>query len=202
MSRVFRIRPRSGLVLAAIASVVVAAPAFAGPPWISIELPVNPYGDGTRGAFCLVHVYHHADIAYYPISGTAEGLVDGQRQSVKLDIRETPMPGVYAVRYQEPREGNWILAISIGKGKDAGEATALVTLKNGDVAGVRVPTRAERDFIAPAAVPSATIDSLLQAQVALEAPTGSAPRPAALWVLGIVAALAGFAGLRRRTTLS
>jgi hypothetical protein len=198
MSRFPARRPLAGLALAAVASVVLTSPAFAGPPWISVELPVNPYGEGTRGALCLIHVYHHGDIAYYPITGTAEGLVNGQRQSAKVDIRETSMPGVYAVRYQAPAQGTWMLAVSIGKGKDMGEATALITLNGGEVSGVRVPTKTERGYLMPAAVPAAAIDSILRTQVALAAPAAFSPRPAALWVLGSVALMVGLAGLRRR----
>jgi len=40
------------LALAALATALVAAPApaLAGPPWISIELPANPYDRSTRAA--------------------------------------------------------------------------------------------------------------------------------------------------------
>jgi len=47
------------LGLAALVSALVATPALAGPPWISIELPANPYDQATRGAFLLVHAFHH-----------------------------------------------------------------------------------------------------------------------------------------------
>ena len=48
------------LGLAAACAALFAAPALAkGPPWISIELPANPYDQTMRGAFLLVHAFHH-----------------------------------------------------------------------------------------------------------------------------------------------
>lgn len=43
--------------------------------------------------------------------GTAEGLVDGERQTVKLKLRKL-RPGVYEVGQQWPEEGTWILAVT------------------------------------------------------------------------------------------
>ena len=39
------------LGLAALVSALVATPALAGPPWISIELPANPYDKAPRVAW-------------------------------------------------------------------------------------------------------------------------------------------------------
>ncbi|PYP64227.1 MAG: hypothetical protein DMD37_03225, partial [Gemmatimonadetes bacterium] len=48
------------VALAALMSAALASPALAkGPPWISIELPVNPYDRTMQGAFLLVHAFHH-----------------------------------------------------------------------------------------------------------------------------------------------
>jgi len=61
--------------LAAALNVPSAAPAptaIAGPPWISIEYPVNPYDATTRDAFLVVHAFHHGVPTAFPVSGTAE----------------------------------------------------------------------------------------------------------------------------------
>jgi hypothetical protein len=50
---------------AAVPTICAATPAFAGPPWISLETPANPCNE-TTGAFALVRVYHHGDAAYFP----------------------------------------------------------------------------------------------------------------------------------------
>ncbi len=67
------------LALAALAAAALVTPAFGlkGPPWISIELPVNPYDRSMQGAFLLVHAFHHGTAMGYIVSGTAEGIVGG-----------------------------------------------------------------------------------------------------------------------------
>jgi len=68
--------------VATVLSALLAAPALAGPPWISIELPANPYDQATRGAFLLVHAFHHGQPVGYLLTGTAEGIVNGERRSI------------------------------------------------------------------------------------------------------------------------
>jgi hypothetical protein len=52
-----------------------------------------------------------ADPAKPQITGTAEGLVKGVRQSVTLKLVETSKPGVYAVNQNWPAEGAWVVAL-------------------------------------------------------------------------------------------
>ena len=102
-----------------------------GPPWISLELPANPLDPATRGAAFLVHAYHHGSPAGFPVTGTADGLVDGERQSVDLEFRETSRPGVYAVNQQWPAKGHWIVTVSV-----VGAADASVIVELGADGGV------------------------------------------------------------------
>ena len=77
--------PRSLRTLSVVAALsALATPAFAGPPWISAEFPANPHETATRGAFLLVHTYHHGTPTEFPLTGTAEGMVNGRRQSMRL----------------------------------------------------------------------------------------------------------------------
>ena len=112
-------RTRS-LAVAALASVLFAAPALAskGPPWISIELPANPYDRSTRDAFLLVHSFHHGTAMGFIVTGTAEGMVNGERRSLKLDFAETSREGVYALKRSWPQEGTWTLVIKANQGPD------------------------------------------------------------------------------------
>src|SRR5256885_11645132 len=81
------IRIRS-LALAAVACALVAAPAPAfglkGPPWISIELPANPYDKSTRDAFLLVHAFHHGTAMGFIVTGTAEGMLRSEEHTSEL----------------------------------------------------------------------------------------------------------------------
>ena len=148
--------PRA-LALAALAVCGTARLAHAGPPWISIETPANPLDPTSRGALLLVHSFHHGTPVAIPVSGTAEGLVDGRRRTVALEFTPTSRPGVYALRYQPPREGSWILVIRVTQGPgDA--ATAIVRIADGEVAGVRVPT----DGRGPAQVSARDVEDALR----------------------------------------
>ena len=126
-----------------------ATPAFAGPPWISLETPANPYNETTRGAFALVRVYHHGDAAYFPVSGTAEGLINGVRQSVDLQLASTSIPGVYALRYEPKKEGAWLLVIRTGQKNsgEMGQATMVVSVRNGELSSAQVPTKQSTWFL-------------------------------------------------------
>jgi hypothetical protein len=102
------------------------------------------------------------------LSGTAEGIVNGRRQSMKLEIVETGKPGVYAVRYQPAGQGVWVLAINMGTGE--GAAGMLATIgKNGELGSVQVPsTTAEGGrWVIPRAVTQQDVNSALRAQTAL-----------------------------------
>jgi len=189
---------RYSIFAAALMGSAVTTPAVAGPNWLSIELPANPNADATRGAFFLVRVYHHSNAAYAPISGTAEGLVDGARRSIPLKFRSTDMPGVYALEYSPEKEGAWLLKISLGSGEE-GYATALVTLnKQGEVNSVRVPSKQVENgrWTIPTPVTPEQVNQLLQRQVATNA-TPSSPALAAI-VAGL--ALVPLATRRRKTS--
>lgn len=52
------------------------------------------------------------DYSHARITGQAEGMVNGKRQSVPLELTATSKPGVYTVRKQWPAEGKWVLVFS------------------------------------------------------------------------------------------
>jgi hypothetical protein len=139
-----------------------------GPPWISIEYPVNPFDRTARGAHLLVHAYYHGTPVGYPVSGTAEGIVNGKRRTVTLRFEPTSRTGVYALRKQWPAEGAWMLVISVTQSEDddGGVAQALVELSpNGGVASVQVPTRQHAEGALPRRLTSREIELALRSQV-------------------------------------
>lgn len=150
--------------VAALLSAVVSSPAVAGPPWISIELPANPYDPSTRGAFLVVHAYHHDVSLTASMTGTATGMVKGQRRTIQLRFEKTSRPGVYALKNQWGREGRWVLVLSADQGgthgMDAAEAMVEIA-EGGTVTEVRVPTTQEREGAFPRKVTAAEIDAAL-----------------------------------------
>jgi len=130
----------AALATAALISAVAASPAAAHPPWISVELPANPWSSATRDAFLLVHAYPGPNPAPLAVTATAEGLVAGRRRTLTVELVPTETSGVYVVRRQWPAEGVWVLRITARQGDS--EADALVGVgTSGEVASVRVPMR-------------------------------------------------------------
>lgn len=157
-----------GLLLGTVALMAAGSPASArtaaaGPPWISIETPVNPYDATTKDAYLLVHAFHHGTPVAVPVSGTAEGIVNGQRRSVKLEFTSTSRAGAFALKKQWGVVGIWTLVIAVHQ-HESDAAQALVDVgADGEVARVQVPTRVgERNFRFPRAVSAQEIDAALQ----------------------------------------
>jgi len=160
--------PLRKLALLAGLTIAFATPVVAGPPWISIEYPANPFDPGTRGAFVTVRTYHHGELMSYELTGAAEGIVDGRRQTMPLDIRRLSQTGMYAVRWQKPARGTWMLVITSSQAGSFA-ATALVTIDSrGAVAGVSVPSNTIENgrWVVPRRVASAEIDAMLKANSA------------------------------------
>lgn len=150
-------------LVAALSTIALTA-AVAGPPWIAVEYPVNPHDPNTRGAFCTIRTYHHGDLMAYDVTGTAEGLVNGKRQSVRLDIRRLPQAGMYAVRWTKPAEGSWAIVISTARDGHF-MASALIDVDSrGRVASVTVPSKPIEGgrWTLPIQVASAELDALLR----------------------------------------
>lgn len=157
--------------LVTLLTALLGAAAPAGPPWISIEYPVNPHDQTTRGAFLLVHVFHHGTPMGLPVAGTAEGLVRGERRTVKLSFATTSRTGVYSLKQMWPNEGTWTLVINLTQeqhGAATSAASAVVDLSpDGQVASVRVPTRRQGTWTIPVAADMAEIETGLRARAAL-----------------------------------
>lgn len=159
---------RTTVRLVALGS-LLALTAFvkSGPPWISIEYPANPYDSGSRGAYLLVHAFHHGTPVNFPVSGTAEGLVAGARRTISLEFKNTSRPGVYALNKQWPSEGVWTLVLGVTQGEgEFNTVKAVVELAaDGRVANVNVPTRQNAEgYTIPAAVSMADVEAGLRAR--------------------------------------
>src|SRR5438034_8049738 len=155
------------LAITTLLAAALASPALAkGPPWISIELPVNPYDRSMQGAFLLVHAFHHGTAVGYIVTGTAEGIVNGERRSLKLEFTETSREGVHALKRTWATEGTWTLVIKANQGPDDA-ATAVVELgPDGEVVAIRVPTTQRGEWTVPARVALSDIDAALRARAA------------------------------------
>jgi hypothetical protein len=127
---------------------------------------VNPYDSASRGAFLLVHAFHHGTPTDYPVSGTAEGLLNGARRTVSLEFKHTSRPGVYSLEKQWPDAGVWTLVLNATQGPEEGNtAQAIVELApNGQVAQVSVPTTRRGGWTVPAPISIADVEASLRAR--------------------------------------
>lgn len=158
--------PRLLAVAALVATTAATATAAFGPPWISIETPANPYDAASRDAYLLVHAFHHGTPTNFAVAGTAEGIVKGERKTIALELKSTTRPGVYALAKQWSDDGVWTLILGVTQGPGQGNSVSAVVEigADGQVAGVKVPTRMQGAWRVPDAVRMADIDAALRAR--------------------------------------
>jgi hypothetical protein len=182
--------------IAAAALVGIATPAHAGPPWISIELPANPLDPTTKGAYLLIHTFHHQIVLQQALEGRAEGLVNGKRQTVTLAFNGTSREFVQALRRNWPAEGAWVLVITAG-GTEGG-VTALVGVgSDGQVHSIDVPTEIRNGWTVPKKVTGADVDAMLSRMAAADA-AAPVSHSLALALGGLLILPAGLLALSRR----
>ena len=150
--------------VALLVTVGAASPAVLGPPWMSIEYPVNPYDRDARDAYLVVHTFHHQLPVGLPVSGHAEGIVKGARRTIALEFGRMTKSSDYTLRQQWPKEGHGVLVSVSTQGEgESNTVSALVDLgKDGRVAGVRIPTsRNAQGYQVPVAITAADVDAAL-----------------------------------------
>ncbi|HET9986525.1 MAG TPA: hypothetical protein VFQ38_23310 [Longimicrobiales bacterium] len=155
------------LRLALPAVLLGAGPALAGPPWVSIEYPANPFDPATRGALLVVHTYHHRAAMPFPVAATAEGRIGGERRSISLTVERTSTPGVWAVKGSLPADGSWVVSATMTYGEAGDRATALVGIaRDGRLAAVRVPTDTRDGWPVPRVATRAETEAVLETALA------------------------------------
>ncbi len=97
---------KKNLVCAVVALVGLAHPAWAGGQQITAQA-------GADGRSIVVRTYRCGTPASFTVHGTAEGVVNGQRRTLPLEIGSGPEPGVFGVARQWPPEGKWVLVFSV-----------------------------------------------------------------------------------------
>ena len=205
MGRMTRRASLFGLTLAA--GLALVATAHAGPPWIAIEYPPNPFDQATRDALAVVHTYHHGNPTAYPIEGRAVGLVNGSRRSIPLEMRATSQPGVFAVHGELPDEGVWVIAVDMTDEENHIDASVLLALdEDGEPVGIRVPSTVQDGWIVPQRATDRDVEELLRSSPSVtrarqEADFESGTGPSSRLVLaglGLLLLPVGAAAIRRR----
>ena len=122
-------RPAIALAL----SLAAATPAVAGPPWLTLEFRPSNFG-----GVVMIRTFHHGLAQALPLTGTAEGLVNGQRRSVPLTFDRAEAPNVSGVSNTWGGEGVWLLNVSVA-GDHIGAGAVIGLDRNGEPAFVRFP---------------------------------------------------------------
>ncbi len=125
---------RLAIVLAL--SFAAATTAVAGPPWLTLEF--RPH---TFAGVVMVRTFHHGTAQPRPLTGTAEGLVDGRRRSVPLTFDRIEEPNVFGVTNTWGTEGVWVLNVSV-TGDHIGAGAVVGLDRNGEPAFARFPRTA------------------------------------------------------------
>ncbi len=83
----------------------IAGPAWAGGQQIAAEV-------GGDGRSVVVRTYRCGTPSTFSVSGTAEGLVGGERRTLPLRL-ERAGEGVFEVARQWPQDGVWVLSFTV-----------------------------------------------------------------------------------------
>lgn len=80
------------------------------------------------GQSVIVRTYRCGTPSSLALEGRAEGVVDGERRALALEIEKGKEPGVFTVAKQWPSEGRWALVLTVTGGHGV---STLVTLEPG-----------------------------------------------------------------------
>ena len=139
-----------------------------GPPWVSVE--VRAHRSSSTPGWLVIRTFHHSDAVGYPLSGTAEGLVNGRRVSVPLRfeiLNPDSQSGVFLVPTVWAQGSPWVLNITLDAGEHMGAGVVVAVGPSGDLAFVRFP-RVVEGYTRPA-TPS-EVEALLAALAASREP--------------------------------
>ena len=123
---------RHATILAGIVAVGLAVTAFAG---TMFRLEVGPpvaagVNYKLKNAVMVTRALVCADFRGLRVNGTAEGIVNGERRTVSLQLIPVgDSPGVYAVSQQWPAEGQWVVHLSGSCPSPKSEASTLVPMR-------------------------------------------------------------------------
>ncbi len=199
------------LALCLFIGFAVAPVALAGGFQLSVEAPAVNSDPELKDAVLVLRTFGCHQPTDATLSGTAEGVVNGRRQSVPLELASTSK-GVVKVRQQWPSEGTWVLAIT---GEYRGMTNSLM-IELGPEGKVRPNTRLVEGSKTGKYVQAThrkwameEIDSALKSAIGQVgwtpgesgSETGSAPRPP-VWVvagMGAFLFMAGLVTIKRRS---
>ncbi|MFY9554950.1 MAG: hypothetical protein WAV47_09595, partial [Blastocatellia bacterium] len=132
-----------------------------------------------KGVVLIARTYGCHQPADAKLSATAEGLINGKRRSIPLELHGVGS-GVYAIKQEWPSEGAWVIALTgdynsmtssvLVRLGENGQVMPGTSLKEGNLKGVHA-TGARRKWIAQ------EIDSALRTPAGITSQAGDADNP-------------------------
>jgi hypothetical protein len=178
-------------------TVASSTPAYAGGFQLSVETPASTQGE-FKDVVLLVRTFGCHQPADAGVAGRAEGIVNGERQSIPLELNPTSATGVLAIKQQWPAEGKWVLTFSGTYHK----MTCSVLVELGERGRVRPGTRIEagsRKGTHTRAVArtwtSEEIDLAIAGSIGMVVTRKTAPMESAAWPIAGAGAAISFLGL-------
>ena len=103
---------RASITLTSLAVMLaIQGLALAGGFQLSIETPTGAADPQLKDVVLVARTYGCHQPADAKLTATAEGLLNGQRKSMPLELRSIGS-GVYAIKQQWPSEGAWVLTLT------------------------------------------------------------------------------------------
>ena len=110
----------------------VAAPLFAGALTLQIADPAGNAEAKQNGAVLVARITACHSPGKTVVSASAEGLVDGKRQTIAVKVIPLATPGTFAVRRDWPAQGNWAVRLTASNPDYKDYQTGLIVPMNGD----------------------------------------------------------------------
>jgi len=124
-------RKSLSLLSGASAALALAAPLLAGGFWLQLGNPEASAEARSLKAVLTVRAVGCHEPEKATVSGTAVGIVKGQRRSMPLQLKALSEPGMFALTRQWPAEGRWVIQL-VGENEGA-VTSALVSAGPGGV---------------------------------------------------------------------
>ncbi len=109
-----------------IAAGLAAIPLFAGALTLQIDNVTSNPEALAKHAIVAAHITACHSPEKTTVTGTAEGIVDGKRQSIPLRVMRLSEPGTFSVAREWPREGRWSVVLIATNPDYANYATSVV----------------------------------------------------------------------------
>lgn len=119
-------------ILSAFALLLFSLPAMAGGFYVELGNPSASKDAAAKNAFAIARLIgcHHPERGN--VTATAEGVVNGQRKSVPVNVVPLSTPGMFALAQTWPAEGKWVLLVAGNHPEINGTTSTLVRVKGGD----------------------------------------------------------------------